>query len=206
MKGGVLVKKLSLGLVALFSFVGVVTAPAAQAAVNCNQGYSQPFAQWGDYGYYALAPNGSFEGNTASGWSLAGGATVKSPGNPLRQGRFALSLPKGSTATSPPICVEAGSPHARMFALTSTRNSSVGAALRVELVYTDVGTGQSTIRAVGTLAQRSSWSPTERMALGGPVNIKPGADGRLTVRYRFTPIYSTAWMIDDLFIDPKKAR
>jgi hypothetical protein len=203
-----LARKARFGIAAIA--LSVAFAPSAQAATTttstgCGYAYQQPFSAWGDTGYYGLGPSGSFESG-ATGWTLSGGAAVKSGGNPLRasSAQYSLSLPAGSTATSPTICVETGSPFARMFANTPVRNLGYGSALKVELIYTDASTGKTTTRAVTTLAQRSSWGPTEHLALGGPVDIKTGKDGRKTVRYRFTPLYGTAWSIDDLFIDPKR--
>lgn len=206
-------RKALLGITA--AALSVAFAPAAQAAttttttatpVSCNYAYEQPFSTWGDTGFYGLTPTGSFEAGTATGWTLSGGAAVKAGGNPLRPEStlYSLSLPAGSAATSPVICVESGSPWARMFANTTVRNLAYSAGLKVEIIYTDASTGKTVTRAVTTLAQRPAWGPADRMALGGPVSIKPGSDGRMTVRYKFTPLYKTAWSIDDLFIDPKK--
>jgi hypothetical protein len=187
---------------------GTTSTTTTPTVVSCDYAYEQPFSTWGDTSLYGLTPTGSFEAGTASGWALSGGAAVRAPGNPLRptSSLYSLSLPAGSTATSPPICIEAGTPTARLFANTPVRNSAYGAALKVEIIYTDAGTGKTVTRPVTTLAQKTGWGAAEQMALGGPLSVKPGKDGRMTVRYKFTPLYKTGWSIDDLFIDPKKHR
>jgi hypothetical protein len=198
--------------VALGALIAVLlplaAARPAAAAASCGYAYAQPFAPWGDSGAYALAPSGAFDDGVSAGWSLAGGASVTSGGNALRpvSSGYGLSLPSGSSATSPPICVEAGSPWSRMFAQTTVRNTAHTGALKVEILFKDSKNGQTTTRTAATLAQRPTWSPTARMSLGSPVTIAPGAEGRMTVRYRFTPLHRTAWVLDDLFIDPKRHR
>jgi hypothetical protein len=201
-----LVRRSTLLLAVAIWIAAFVAAPAARASTSCGySAFEQPFLNWNDSGYYVLAKSGSFE-KGASGWGLTGGAAVQSPGNPLRStsSKYALSLPAGSSATSPQICVETGYPYSRMFAYTSVRNSAYSASLKVELLYTDAGTGKSVTQQVTTLANEPSWDATARISLASPDNIKPDSNGRLWVRYRFTPLYQTAWMIDDLYVDPKR--
>jgi hypothetical protein len=59
-------------------------------------------------------------------------------------------------------------------------------------------------KLVDTLADEPYWDATRRMSLAKPVTIKPDSSGYLSVRYRFTPLYKTAWRIDDLYVDPRK--
>jgi hypothetical protein len=184
----------------------LVGAPAALASTSCGySAFEQPFLNWNDPGYYVLAPNGSFE-KGAKGWTLTGGAAVRQPGNPLRSAssKYALSLPAGGSATSAPICLEIGDPYSRMFAYTSVPNSAYSASLKVELLYTDAATGKSVTQQVATLANEPSWDATVPFLLPLPISIEPDSNGRLWVRYRFTPLYQTAWIIDDLYIDPKR--
>jgi hypothetical protein len=189
--------------------IGLGLAAPAQASTSYTScGYTlfeQPFLAWNDSGSYVLAPSGSFE-KGSSGWTLAGGAKVTSPGNPLRptSSKYALSLPAGSSATSPPICIETGYPYSRMFGYTTIRNPSYASSLKVELAYTDATTGKAVTQTVATLANRPVWDATQKILLPSPDNIKPDASGRIWVRYRYTPLYNTAWMIDDLYVDPKR--
>lgn len=199
--------RVSCSLAAIAALAAVaIAAPAAQAATSCGYSlFEQPFLTWNDSSTYVLSPSGSFE-KGASGWTLASGAKVSSPGNPLRStsSKYALSLPAGSSATSPPICVETGYPYSRMFGKTTVVNPSYTSSLKVELLYTDATTGQAITQTVTTLPNQAAWAPTPRITLPSTDSIKPDSNGRLWVRYRFTPLYTTAWMIDDLYVDPKR--
>jgi len=204
------VRKSVIGLVAPLALViGAVLAPSAQAApAQCSFSYEQPFWSWTDANWYGLAPGASFEngGKAPSGWSLAGGAAAKAPGNPYRpwSNTYSLYLPAGSSATTPAFCVDLQSPFARMFAQTTTVNTKYTGALRVDLIYTDAK-NKSVTKTVATLNQQSAWNPTAAFPLiDSTVAPKWDSTGRATVKYKFTPLYSTAWRIDDLFIDPKK--
>ncbi len=78
---------------------------------QCGGNTSQPFAQWGDFSSYYLAPNGGLESGSY-GWSLGGGASVGSGNEPfLYTGSHSLNLPSGagapaaaSTSTGPTAC------------------------------------------------------------------------------------------------------
>lgn len=75
------------------------------AASDCPT-YStvQPFLPWTDSGYYFLAPGGSFE-NSLTGWTAKSGAKIVSGNESYYVNSHAdshsLSLPNGSSATSP---------------------------------------------------------------------------------------------------------
>ena len=90
--------------------------PAAASADGLNLGLNgcpaqtieHPFARWLDNSNYVLAPGGTFEG-AMDGWKLTGGAKVVAGSEPFAAHgageKNALSLPSGSSATTPPICV-----------------------------------------------------------------------------------------------------
>jgi hypothetical protein len=126
-------------LVALLA-VGLA-APAASAGgsllgLNNNCGStSTPFAQFGDYRYYTFGTNGGFE-NGSSGWSLSGGTVV--PGNETyfahsSSDRYSLSLPAGSSALTPRLCMGTTSTVMRFFV-----KSNNGGSVRVEVVLRNV--------------------------------------------------------------------
>src|SRR4029077_8262241 len=102
-------------LVAVFSLVLVaVTVPVAQANLfsilpgSCgSQVYSNPFARWGDNNSYTPVPGGTFETGVPP-WALSSGANVVA-GNEsdyvtASSDHHSLSLPSGSSATSPAVC------------------------------------------------------------------------------------------------------
>ena len=201
-------RKSVIGLVAPLAVVmSAALAPAANAS-QCSFSYEQPFWSWNDVGWYGLAPGANFEngGKAPVGWSLAGGAAVKTPGNPSRpwSSAYSLYMPSGSSAKTPAFCVDSASPFARMFVQTATSNPKYTGGLRVDLTYTN-SAGKSVTTQVATLTQRSSWGPSEMFPLiSGSIIPKWDRNGLATVTYKFTAINSTAWRIDDLFIDPKK--
>ena len=97
--------------------------PAANAGLignllggNCPSGGSQVFAPWQDFANYFLAPNGSFEFGTHRLVALgrrrrSSAATSRS----IPTGTHSLSLPSGSSATSPTVCLGPKQLYVRMF-------------------------------------------------------------------------------------------
>ncbi len=174
-------------------------APAgASLGIACPDPTSQPFAPWSDVSAYTFAPNGGFE-NGATGWSLAGAARVVRGNEPFAVHRggdgYSLSLPAGSSATSPPMCIGAFSNKMRFFA----RNTGPSTArLTVKVIY-DGGLGQVLgIADAGTI-RAGKWQPSPALTmLGGTLPL-------LTrdVRIRFVPADATGqWSIDDVYVDP----
>jgi hypothetical protein len=191
----------ALGLVAF----GGSAAPAQ--AAYCSFNYEQPFYSWADYEWYGLAPGSDFRTSSKpSGWTFSGKTAVVSGGNPYRpfSNSYSLSIPAGSSVTTPAFCVDQYSPYSRMFANTTTKNVAYLNGLKVELIYTNTS-GKAVTTTVATLNQQAVWNPTEKFPLiGGSVSPKWDRNGQATVKYRFTAVNSTAWRIDDLFIDPKR--
>ena len=182
--------------------VGAVgAAPASASLISTsacdNSTLSQPFAQFGDGASYKLAPGGDFE-NGASGWTLKGGAAVVAGSEPYAatgvQGKASLSLPAGSSATSPLTCVNAAYPTMRFFAHTGGLSSVV-----VTLVYKDPLLGLVPLPA-GAVALNGEWSPSLPMLTLAAV---PGllTGGTAQVAIRFTALTGTT-QVDDVFIDP----
>src|SRR3954454_2665455 len=156
------------------------------------------FAQFGDRKHYIPAPDGGFEAG-ADGWTLADAAVVD--GNePFALGEASdaksLSLPAGSSATSPAICVGKGYPSFRFVARKDGRRR---ARLKVEVLYLS---GRGGSRVAGKLRGGQSWKPTKKLAfaLG-----RTRAAGELSgeVAFRFTPVGSADWQVDDLYVDPR---
>ncbi len=183
-----------------------VAAPAAGAAC-ADQSFAKVFTPWNDLADYALAPNGDFE-DGLTGWSVTGAARLVAD-NPRRiakqTGDFAaLELPPGSSATSPPICVGSGYPTSRMFGYTVERTPESGSSLQVEVLYTEAARGRQAAKKLGNVPDRPSWDATRKLSLAqGQLNLKPGAGGNTSIRYRFTPLYRATWRIDDVYVDPR---
>jgi hypothetical protein len=85
----------------------VDTSKCAQAS------FSQPFAPFGDFGFYTLMPGQAVDNFAGTGWTLTGGASIATA--KLRDGSTGsvLNLPGGSSATSPLMCVSSNYPTAR---------------------------------------------------------------------------------------------
>lgn len=141
-----------------------LTAPAALAdkhtattptapAVCPGQVLSQVFLAEEDTHLYTLAPGGEFN-SPSEGWTLSGGASIVVAARPNAIAGGVLSLPSGSRAVSPPMCVTLAYPMARAWV-----DAAVGAkAVKVSVSY--AGTpSELAPQAVGTLkAKHGVWT------------------------------------------------
>ncbi len=167
----------------------VVDPPSLVNLNPCNgAALSQPFARWLDFAHYELAPGGDFESST---WTLTGGATRVAGSEPYAAtgtlGSSSLSLPAGSSAQSPPTCVDAAYPSIRFF--IAGRG----------MVAVSVVDGSSVIPA-GVAIAGFIWWPTLIMPTSAPV-LGALSGGTAQVSLRFTGL-SGSPRIDDVFIDP----
>jgi hypothetical protein len=197
--------------VAVAIALAVAAAPAAQADTlslsedSCGaEATSQPFSKWGDSLHYVPVPGGSFEAGDQD-WSLSGGAAVVD-GNESHYVRSAddsrsLSLPPGSSATSPEMCTSINRPTFRFFA--RNRGSRLS-NLRVDVIYAGP-LGDVRLMQPGFLTS-SSWNPSLPLpVVANFLSALPGAS--TTVAFRFTPTGgSGAWSIDDVYVDPAARR
>ena len=160
---------------------------------------SQPFAQFGDYRYYTFGANGGLE-NGATGWSLSGARVVS--GNESfyvhSHGDVnSLSLPAGSTAYTPKLCMGTTSTVMRYFVKGSGDGS-----VRVEVVLRGLLGQVLGVFQVSRVSTGSSWQA------GPPVlNLDSllGLLGVSSVQLKFTTLSGTA-QIDDVYVDPWASR
>lgn len=174
-------------------------APQAQAGLmpSCGGTAERPFAAWGDYMAYNLVRDGTFEGGGA-GWSLAGGAKVVEGNEPFyvhgAGERRSLFMPRGSAATSPPVCITILRPTMRFFGVAPNGGGSV----RVEVVSRNL-LGVLSVIDGGTMRAGSSWQPSPAMSLLGS-NL--GSLVFVTwVQFRFRAV-DAAVAVDDVYVDP----
>jgi hypothetical protein len=175
-----------------------VAAPASADPSACSAPpATSPFLPWGDPNDYFLAPGGDFE--SKAGWTFTGGAQLVAGSEPFaasgRLGKRSLSLPPGSTALSPVLCLTPENASIRFFA------KAVGgddASLRGAAIISRSG---RQVVALGAVGGTDDWAPAEPMASG--VAEAAWTHGRTAVQLRFTAD-SGAWQIDDLFVDPQK--
>jgi hypothetical protein len=176
-----------------------VAAPASASSSSCSAPpTSKAFLPWGDANDYVLAQGGDFE--STSGWTFSGGAKLVSGSEPYgasgKLGKTSLSMPTGSVAVSPVLCLTPDNPTLRFFAKAVQGNA---ASLRGEAVVSKPTTQVIGLGAVnGTVA----WSPVKPMA-SGVNDILWNADKKVSMQIRVTADYGS-WQIDDLFVDPQK--
>jgi hypothetical protein len=196
-------------VLAAFALSAMTAAGGSAAPAGAALGFSCPdptakvFAPWKDYAYYGYAPDGGVEAG-ASGWNLAGGAAVASGNESFyvhaKSDRYSLSLPAGSSATTPPMCIGLLSGKMRFF----TKNSgSTSSRLRVQAVYLG-GTGAVLgVADVAYVKSGSRWQPSPAVPmLGGILPLLTQA-----VQFTFSPADRTgSWQLDDVYVDPLKHR
>ena len=195
-------------LLAAVVLAGIAAGPAqagvlVKTATGCvDQSSARVFMPWLDLARYVPAPGGHAE--SAAGWSLAGGAKVVAGNEPWKVGGVgsrSLQLPAGSSATSAPACVGLGHPTMRFFAKRTS--GSILSTLTVEVMFEGLG-GLVKRLPIGVVLGGNRWQPT----LPFPVvaNLLPLLPGKMTpVAFRFTARGGT-WQIDDVYVDPWKAR
>ncbi len=166
-----------------------VVRPTKLGVKACHpSALSRPFKRWLDFARYELVPGGGFE---HSAWTLTGGAKRVAGSEPYAVtgtlGSFSLSLPRASTAQSPPTCVGATYPSIRFFIAGK-------GSFAVSLVD-----GRTVIPA-GVAVAGGKWAPTPVMVTLSPV-LAVLSGGTAQVSVRFTGL-SGRPRIDDVFIDP----
>src|SRR5688572_15393525 len=163
-------------------------APAATTTGCGPQLFEQPFLRWLDPMHYVLAPDGAFE-QGAAGWKLSSGAKVVSGNEPFRVHGAAdarsLSLPPGSSATSPAMCIGVDAPTARLFAVNT---GSVLSTLRVDVIHRNL-LGLAVTTPAGVVVAGSSWQPTLPLpVLANVLSLNVLANRTTQVSFRFTPL------------------
>jgi hypothetical protein len=180
-------------MIALVIGSGSVRVSAARADVinlnPCNSAVlTQPFAPWGDPAWYELAPGGDFE---ESAWALSGGAQRVPGSEPYAAtgslGSWSLELPAGSSAQSPPTCVDAAYPSVRFF-IAGTGS-----------VVVSIVVGNTEIPA-GVAVAASRWMPTPVMLTSSAV-VAALSDGVAQVSLRIRALTGDP-RVDDVYLDP----
>jgi hypothetical protein len=172
---------------------------------SCGTTGTQVFAPWGDASSYFLAPNGGLENGT-TGWSVSGASVVYGNQPFFRSGSHSLSLPSGSTATSPSTCIGSGDLYVRMFGADQNGTDS---GLRVRVIWYGLLNTVLGITDVNTFAPGGGWAPTDKLdSVGGSISVPIlPLVGSTSARVQVTPVgWGSRWLIDDLYIDPTGAR
>jgi hypothetical protein len=204
--------RLRVRLAALAVVAAAVAAPAAGAgligsvpivggavAPNCGKG-AQVFAPWGDHATYYPVQNGGLESGS-SGWTLTGGASVVRGNEPFYisgPGAYSLSLPSGSTATSPATCIGTANLFIRMLGIDAGGRDS---GLRIRVIFRG-GLLSSVLGVLDftTTPPTGTWQPTLPTLSLGSLGIPLGSQ---SMQIQLSPVGSgSAWRIDDLYVDP----
>jgi len=205
--------RILLGMAALASAAAMTASAAAPAhaaslGLACPNPTSQVFlpVDSSDGAFYAAAPDSGFE-NNAAGWTLTGGARVVTGNEPAMIGgagqTHSLSLPAGSSATSPPMCIGLLSSKMRLFVQNT---GAAGSNMRVQVIYNGgvgalLGGLGITLRISdqATFAGTKTWQPSAQyLMLGGVLPLLTQS-----VQFRFTPLSTGGnWRIDDVYLDP----
>lgn len=171
-------------------------------APSCDgQALSKPFLPWADMASYTLAPGGTAE--SKSGWvTLSGGAGVAQGNEPWNVNAASdkrhLALPAGSSATTDAMCVGIDDPTIRFFARPDA--SDPRSALAVDVLF-ETATGAVTSARVGSIPASGGWSPSPVFpVMANLLALLPG--NHTPVAFRFTPLGSSGWSVDDVYVDP----
>jgi hypothetical protein len=206
-------KKALLGTLTAAALITIAPGTASagllvKSAPSCDNGaVSQPFAQWGDRNSYFLAPGGNFESG-AKGWTL-GNARVIGDQEPWRANRDggtrALSIPAGGSVVSPTVCVGIEHPSMRFFAHRSGGGLLAAASQLLVTARVETSLGLVVEVPVGTitsLTNGTTWNKTApQIVLASLLPLLPGQ--HTPIQFRFTAVGTSAWVIDDVFVDPR---
>lgn len=161
----------------------------------CDAQVVQPFSRFGDDNNYVLVPGGAFESGDPA-WKLAGGAKVVRGNESFyvndRYDQQSLSLPQGSTATSPAMCFAPGDWHFRLFV-------SGSGSVRVKVVVKSLLGVLSTLDG-GTVKAGSTWRPSPEVEV--LLTNVCGLVSTDSLSLRLTPTSGSNVRVDDVYLDP----
>lgn len=190
-------RRLTLSLLAAALTMLGFAAYSANAQAACSYPEAeQVFSPWKDKGWYQLAPDGGLaEGG--NGWTLEGGAQlVADPDARTHEGvqeETAVSLPFGSSAVSPPVCVDPTTPDFR-FMLRNIGDK--GGKLRVTVTYENT-VKVTKARNADVHADKNEWLPTP------PLKLETEGEAERVARITFTAKDpKSTYLVDDLYVDP----
>lgn len=188
---------------AINAYLASTNIPASSCT---DPSLSQPFSDWSDSNYYALAPGQSDSNFTGTNWYLMGGANITT--TTLNDGSTGsvLDMPSGSLAISPPMCVAYNYPTAR----TMVRTLSGTGGVAVYVAYfngtayqvTNGGSagGNSTSNAGGN-GNGNAWG------LSGQVNLNPSnTPGWQIARFALYASGTGEYQLYNFYVDPYAKR
>jgi hypothetical protein len=157
--------------------------------------FLQPFAAFGDDGFYTLMPGESADNFDGTGWSLNGGARIVTTTLEDHSIGQVLDLPSGSSAVSPLMCVRSNYPTAR----TMIRDAASAAGVQVYVSYVGTNTWEQPKNTGKVHGKSTAWT------LSDSFNLQPYHDwmGWEVVRFGFVATGNNAdYQLYNLYVDP----
>jgi hypothetical protein len=166
-----------------------------------------PLVAFKDTRDYFIAPAGDFEDPSLPGWQLTGGAEVTSGGSAhavTGAGQASsLSLPPGSSATSPEMCVDLNYPSFRFFA--SQFEAETDSDLAIDVIYPSLAKDNVREAKKFRLKAKDGWRLSDDIKLDPQRLGKRSGWRRVAIRFRVEPgKKSSAYRVDDVLIDPRR--
>jgi hypothetical protein len=187
--------------IALASGLAALSALAASAPAladgsdtsSCGSAaLSQPFLDWGDSNYYTLAPGQADDHFDGGGWTLNDGARISWAR--LHSGAVGpvLSLPAGSSAVSPPMCIDSDYPTARML----VRGIRARGSIEFKVSFTGRDGNFTDADSIDVATQR--WSLSDPFQMGSD-----GLSGWVFGEFEFVaPRDGGVYQLYDFYVDP----
>jgi hypothetical protein len=172
------------------------------AAAVCGDADAEAvFSAFGDPDLYTPAPGGDIE--QPERWGV-NKHTHLGENSPFGQGQASLFLEDHGEAISPPMCVSVEHPSIRMFAANT---GDEGSELEVEILYEGLD-GKIKKLKVAKLRGGAGWAPTTVVPVYVNMLGAASEDGFTAIAVKFkakdVKAKDAGWMIDDLYVDPKK--
>jgi hypothetical protein len=167
---------------------------------------SNPLTAFKDRRSYFLAPAANFEDPSLPGWELSGGAAVTAdPSNVAVIGdsqTSSLSLPPGSSATSPEMCVDLDYPTFRFFATQLAADTD--SALAVDVIYPALTRNNVREAKRFHLKAKDSWKLSDDIQLEPQRLGKKWGWRRVALRFRnVSGKKPGTFQVDDVLVDPR---
>jgi hypothetical protein len=175
--------------------VTLVSTGSVNTSACSDPALSQPFLSAGDSNWYTLAPGQTSDNFSGGGWTLTGGARIIATQLQDANTGSVLDLPSGSTAVSPPMCVDSDYPTAR--AMIRDVVGSQGVHTYVSYAGTNTAaTPEETGRLYGS---GTGWTVSDA------VKLQPGnLAGWELVQFTLVPGgLSSEFRIYDFYVDPR---
>ena len=159
---------------------------------------SQPLLSARDNNWYTMTPGETVDNFNGSGWTLTGGAQIKTTTLADGQTGSILDLPSGAKAVSPIMCVNTGYQTVR----TDVRNVVGAEGVQFYVSYQGTNTWDAPKNTGQVHGQHNDWT------LSDPVNVQPSnSSGWQLVRFTLVPGgKSSDFQIYNFWLDPRMCR